>query len=99
MRRRTRDIEVFSLSFLDIISCAFGAIILILLVIRKGDEISEQNFNISKVEENILENLNVMNNIEKLKAENKLLNAFIKDKSANIEIINSKLEDKKTNRK
>ena len=66
---------------------------------KKGDEISEQNFNISKVEENILENLNVMNNIEKLKAENKLLNAFIKDKSANIEIINSKLEDKKTNRK
>ena len=82
MRRRTRDIEVFSLSFLDIISCAFGAIILILLVIRKGDEISEKNFDISKVEENILENLNVMNNIEKLKAENKLLNAFIKDKSA-----------------
>ncbi len=95
MRRRTRDIEVFSLSFLDIISCAFGAIILILLVIRKEDEISEQNFDISKVEENILENLNVMNNIEKLKAENKLLNAFIKDKSANIEIINSQLEDKK----
>ncbi len=37
MRRRRREISVFNLSFLDVISCGFGAIIL-LLVILKGAE-------------------------------------------------------------
>mgnify|MGYP001172899282 FL=1 len=37
MRRRRRQIEVFNLSFLDVISCGFGAIIL-LLVISKISE-------------------------------------------------------------
>ena len=37
MRRRRRQFEVFSLSFLDVISCGFGAIIL-LLVISKISE-------------------------------------------------------------
>ena len=37
MKRRRREIEVFSLSFLDVVSCGFGAIIL-LLVISKVSE-------------------------------------------------------------
>ena len=32
MRRRRRDIETQSLSFLDAISCGFGAIILLLVI-------------------------------------------------------------------
>ena len=56
MIKRNREIEIFSLSFLDIISCAFGAIILILLVIKKGESIPEQNLDINRVEENIIEN-------------------------------------------
>ena len=55
MIKRNREIEIFSLSFLDIISCAFGAIILILLVIKKGESIPEQNLDINRVEENIIE--------------------------------------------
>ena len=69
MIKRNREIEIFSLSFLDIISCAFGAIILILLVIKKGDSIPEQNLDINRVEENIIEKLKVSENIEKLKAD------------------------------
>lgn len=37
MKRRNREIQVFSLSFLDVVSCGFGAIIL-LLVISKFSE-------------------------------------------------------------
>src|SRR4029450_5574687 len=36
-RRPRRDIEVFSLSFLDCICCGFGAIILLLTLVKRGD--------------------------------------------------------------
>ena len=97
--KRNREIEIFSLSFLDIISCAFGAIILILLVIKKGGSIPEQNPDIDRVEEDIIEKLKVSENIEKLKAENRLLTSFIKEKSDSLENLNSKLEKKNSNRK
>ena len=32
MRRSKRDLEIFSLSFLDIISCGFGAVVILILV-------------------------------------------------------------------
>ena len=32
MRRRKRDVEIFNMSFLDVISCGFGAVILLLVV-------------------------------------------------------------------
>ena len=96
MIKRNKEIEIFSLSFLDIISCAFGAIILILLVIKKGNSISEQNINLNKVEQIIIDNLKVTQNIEKIKAENKLLNSFIKEKSIGIENLSSQLDQKKT---
>ena len=36
-RRRTRDFEVFSMSFLDTICCAFGAIILLFMLSKFGE--------------------------------------------------------------
>lgn len=95
MKKRSKDIEVFSLSFLDIISCAFGAIILILLVIKKGDTRVEKNLEFEKVEEDIIGNLNLLQSIEKIKAENKLLNSFISNKLKSIDTLNDKLEKKK----
>ena len=92
MIKRNREIEIFSLSFLDIISCAFGAIILILLVIKKGESIPEQSLDINSVEENIIEKLKVSENIEKLKAENRVLTSFIKEKSDSIDNLNRELE-------
>lgn len=38
MRKTRTPIEVFSLSFLDIISCAFGAVIMLILLAKNGDE-------------------------------------------------------------
>jgi hypothetical protein len=36
-RRTRRGIEVFSLSFLDVISCGFGAIILLLVIVKEAE--------------------------------------------------------------
>ena len=36
-RHRRRDVEVFSLSFLDCICCGFGAIILLLTLVRMSE--------------------------------------------------------------
>jgi len=33
-RRRRREIEIFNLSFLDVVSCGFGAIILLLVIVK-----------------------------------------------------------------
>mgnify|MGYP001482360871 FL=1 len=88
-------IEIFSLSFLDIISCAFGAIILILLVIKKGDTRLEKKLDFDIVEKNIIEDLTYSQSIEKLRTENKLLNSIINTKSNNIDALRNKLEQKK----
>ncbi|RUM37703.1 MAG: VWA domain-containing protein [Desulfobulbus sp.] len=37
MRKKRKDIEVFSLSFLDVVSCGFGAIILLLVISRVSE--------------------------------------------------------------
>ncbi len=36
MKRRDRDTDIFSLSFLDIVSCAFGAVVILLIISRPG---------------------------------------------------------------
>ena len=95
MNKKNREIEIFSLSFLDIISCAFGAIILILLVIKKGDTRLEKKLDFDTVEKNIIEDLTYSQSIEKLRTENKLLNSIINTKSNNIDALRNKLEQKK----
>ena len=39
MKLRRRDAEVFSLSFLDVITCGFGAVILLLVLTKVGEPI------------------------------------------------------------
>ncbi|MGA7278476.1 MAG: hypothetical protein WBW79_11090, partial [Desulfocapsaceae bacterium] len=34
MKKKRRSFEVFNLSFLDVISCAFGAIVLLLVIMK-----------------------------------------------------------------
>ncbi len=36
MKRRDRETDIFSLSFLDIVSCAFGAVVILLIISRPG---------------------------------------------------------------
>ena len=95
MKKRSKDIEVFSLSFLDIISCAFGAIILILLVIKKGQSNIEENLNYNQLEESLIEEYNYIQNIEKLKQQNLALKDSIKTKQQNIKYLNSEIVNKK----
>ena len=37
MSKKRRDLEIFSLSFLDIISCGFGAVVLLVLISTYGE--------------------------------------------------------------
>ncbi len=37
MKKSRRGVEVFSLSFLDVICCGFGAIILLLVLVKIGE--------------------------------------------------------------
>jgi len=40
MKLRKREFDIFSLSFLDIISCGFGAVIMLILISKPNDDIS-----------------------------------------------------------
>ena len=55
MKRKKREFEIFNLSFLDVISCAFGALILILLIVRPGIEKIEDNLNVQDFENLVIE--------------------------------------------
>ncbi|MZR32360.1 hypothetical protein [Sneathiella litorea] len=37
MRRRNRTLEIFSISFLDLVSCGFGAVVLLILISKPGE--------------------------------------------------------------
>lgn len=43
MKRRRRPFEVFSLSFLDVVSCGFGAIVLLLVMVKISDPTQEKD--------------------------------------------------------
>ena len=43
MKRRKKDFDIFNLSFLDIISCAFGAVVLLVLISNTADDGSQSN--------------------------------------------------------
>jgi len=47
MKRRRRSADIFSLSFLDVVTCGFGAIVLLLLVTKSGFSVSEANIDVS----------------------------------------------------
>ncbi len=68
---RKREASVFSLSFLDIMSCGFGAVILVFIIINHGSETHSQELNVTlmaevkKLEEEVrtgAENLVVLRN-------------------------------------
>ncbi len=39
MKRRNREFNIFNLSFLDVISCGFGAVVMLVLISKPADEI------------------------------------------------------------
>ncbi len=40
MKRKQRELNIFNLSFLDIISCGFGAVVMLVLISKTGDDIA-----------------------------------------------------------
>ena len=56
MARQKRKFTVFSLSFLDVMSCGFGAVILVFLIIDHSIEVESQEINRDLLSEvNLLE--------------------------------------------
>ena len=45
MARKKREFTTFNLSFLDIMSCGFGAVILVFLIIDHSIEVQSQDLN------------------------------------------------------
>lgn len=54
MKKTRSPIEVFSLSFLDVISCAFGAVVMLILLAKNGEEGDfSQDANVAQITESI----------------------------------------------
>jgi hypothetical protein len=45
MRRKKRNFEIFSLSFLDVVSCGFGAIVLLLVIVKISEPLVVEKAN------------------------------------------------------
>lgn len=55
MKKQRVPIEVFSLSFLDVISCAFGAVVMLILLAKNGEDGDfSQDANIADISETIM---------------------------------------------
>ena len=65
MRRRKRQTSVFSLAFLDVMSCGFGAIVLIFLIVNNKTETQPYDSEESLAELRLLD-------FEKLKGQREL---------------------------
>lgn len=48
MRRRRENLEIFSLSFLDIVSCAFGAVVLLVLISKPLEGVSQEELEVAE---------------------------------------------------
>ncbi|MDT0595720.1 hypothetical protein [Glaciecola petra] len=54
MKKTRAPIEVFSLSFLDVISCAFGAVVMLILLAKNGEEGDfSQSANVAQITDSI----------------------------------------------
>lgn len=70
MKKSRSPIEVFSLSFLDVISCAFGAVVMLILLAKNGEEGDfSQSANIADISENITALTQSQQSLESLQAQ------------------------------
>lgn len=64
MKKRRENLEIFSLSFLDIVSCAFGAVVLLVLISKPLEGVSQEELEIA---ENLLSQvIKLEGSVEKL---------------------------------
>lgn len=70
MRKTRTPIEVFSLSFLDVISCAFGAVVMLILLAKNGqDGDFSQSANVAEITESITALSQAQSELESLEAQ------------------------------
>ena len=86
MAKKSRDFNPFSLSFLDIMSCGLGAVILIFLILKHGESSSPeqttmlvQDIKSAEIDKKILQT-----EINKRTEQSDLLNLSIKKKEAEL---------------
>ena len=113
MKKKEREFEIFNLSFLDVISCAFGALILILLIVRPGIEKNEDKLKEKNFENLVLEISNKKKSIAKLEKNisilfqetelierNKLLDSIkVESIKESLELLAASLEEIENNNK
>ncbi|MFT6267522.1 MAG: hypothetical protein ACJAVV_000320 [Alphaproteobacteria bacterium] len=70
MKKTRSPIEVFSLSFLDVISCAFGAVVMLILLSKNGEEGDfSQSANVAQITESITALSKAETSLEDLEAQ------------------------------
>jgi len=70
MKKRRTPIEVFNLSFLDVISCAFGAVVMLILLAKNGEEADfSQSANVAQITESITALSDAQTTLEDLEAQ------------------------------
>lgn len=84
MKRKKRSFEIFSLSFLDVVSCGFGAIVLLLVIVKisEPDLIEQKNFTLK-------------NEIASLREQNLFHKSASKELAKNINIEKRHIETRK----
>lgn len=93
MARKSRDFNPFSLSFLDIMSCGLGAVILIFLILKHGESTSPEQTEmlIQDIKTAEIDNEILQMEINKRIEQSHSLNFTIEKKDAEIEKLNSDL--------
>jgi hypothetical protein len=70
MKKSRAPIEVFSLCFLDVISCAFGAVVMLILLAKNGEEGEfSQSANVADITQNITALTQTQQSVEDLQAQ------------------------------
>jgi hypothetical protein len=55
MNRRVRNFQIFNISFLDVISCGFGAVVLLVLISKSGVTESDNTSDVSSLLQNVFQ--------------------------------------------
>ena len=93
MRRNTNS---FNLSFIDIISCGLGAVVLLLILIKDSPFFVEQE--IKDIEQALPDNSDLKSVIEKFKSENNELSELIITKKKDLSELDKKITEKLKNK-
>jgi hypothetical protein len=67
MKLKKKEFDIFNLSFLDIISCGFGAVVLLVLISNTADDVSQEN--VVEVEKLLAQVITLENSIDGLAQE------------------------------